>query len=197
MNARAIIDFVKPHLDKPHLEIEFRLGKKNQNGNYFDTNVGKDIFEKVHRRLSRYPSWESVTTQNASVFYGTRKGLRVLFDEDKDEQVACVTKHSLGNMDQILKDQVLDVRVAASLENPAVYDSEKDMFTHERKRKRTSFVRKGLSIDMSIVENCDKDAENPLVYQVEFEITEPVTGLNDTKIANHYQKVFDVLKLVV
>lgn len=191
-----VIEFIKPHLGKEHLELEFRLGKKNQNGNYFDTNIGKDYFDKLHRRLSRYPSWESVKVQNASVFYGTRKGLRVIFDDDRDEQIACVTKHNLGNMDLILKDQPLDVRVSASLEHPAVYDSEKDMFTHERKRRRTSFVRKGLSIDLSVVENCDKDAENPLVYQAELEILEPASDLDDVKIANHYQKIFDVLKLL-
>lgn len=196
-NAHPMIEFLKPHLAKPHLEIEFRLGKKNKNGNYFDTNVGKDTFDKIHRRLSKYPSWESVKYTEHSLFYGTRPGLRVTFDESIDQHVACITKHNLGNLDQILKDQMFDVRVSASLENPATYDTEKDMFTHERKRKRTSFVRKGLSIDMSIVENCDKDAENPLVYQVELEIIEPVSELNDTKLANHYQKVFDVLKLVV
>lgn len=197
MNASAFIEFVKPHLGKNNLEIEFRLGKKNLNGNFFDTNIGKENYEKLHRRLSRYPAWDSVKQENVSVFYGTRKGLRVIFDEERDEQIACVTKHNLGNLDQVLRDQQLDVRLSASLENPAVYDNEKDMFTHERKRKRTSFVRKGLSIDLSIVENCDKDSENPLVYQAELEIVEPMSGINDIKLTNHYQKIFDLLKLVV
>jgi hypothetical protein len=194
-----ILQFIKPHLQKNHLEIEFRLGKKN--GNYFDTNVGKENFEKIYRRLSRYPHWESVNFQNTTVFYGSRKGLRVVYDEEKDEQVACVCKYNFGNMDQILENQPLDVRISVSIENPATYDVDKDVFTHERKRQRTSFVRKGLSIDMSIVESSstgdDKDAENTLSYQVEFEITEPPSGLDDVKIANHYQKVFDVLKLLV
>lgn len=197
MNAPAMIDFVKPHLGKKHLEIEFRLGKKNTNGNFFDTNIGKENYEKLYRRLSRYPAWDSVKHENVSVFYGTRKGLRVIFDDETEEQRACVTKHNLGNLDQILQSEKLDVRVSASLENPATYDNERDMFTHERKRKRTSFVRKGLSIDLSIVENCDKDAENPLVYQAELEIVEPMSELNDMKLTNHYQKIFDVMKLLV
>jgi hypothetical protein len=195
--ASPVIEFVKPHLHKPHIEIEFRLGKKNKNGNYFDTNVGKENYEKLYRRLSKYPSWDSVTHTEHSLFYGTRPGLRVTFDEKIDEQVSCITKHNLGNFDQILKDQMFDVRVSASLENPATYDQEKDMFTHERKRKRTSFVRKGLSIDLSIVENSDKDSENQLVYQAELEIVEPASELNDVKLANHYQKVFDLMKLLV
>jgi hypothetical protein len=189
-----LLQFIKPHLCKNHLEIEFRLGKKN--GNYFDTNIGKENFDKLYRRLSRYPHWESVTNQNAIVFYGARKGLRVVYDEDKDEQVSCICKYNVGNLDEILKDQPLDVRVGLSIENPANYDSEKDVFTSEKRRKRVSFVRKGLTIDLSVVENTDKDAENPLVYQAELEITEPPSGLDENRIKNHYQKVFDVMKLL-
>jgi hypothetical protein len=176
------------------LEIEFRLGKKN--GNYFDTNIGQDNFDKLYRRLSKYPQWESVTHQNAIVFYGARKGLRVVYDEDKDEQVSCICKYNVGNLDEILNDQPLDVRISVSIENPANYDSEKDVFTSEKRRKRVSFVRKGLTIDLSVIENADKDAENPLVYQAELEITEPPAGLDENKIKNHYQKVFDVMKLL-
>jgi hypothetical protein len=66
-----------------------------------------------------------------------------------------------------------------------------------KKRERTSFLRKGLSIDMSIVENEDKDSENPLVYRIEFEIVTPIGELTDVQFANHYQKIFDVLELVV
>ncbi len=189
-----ILQFIKPHLSKNHLELEFRLGKKN--GNYFDTNVGKDNFDKLYRRLMRYPSWESVKHQNATVFYGARKGLRVVYDEDKDEQVSCVCKYNAANMDQILKDKPLDVRISVSIENPATYDTERDTFTMERKRKRTSFIRKGLSIDLSVVEIGDKDSENPLSYQVELEIIEPPSDLDPNKLTNHYQKIFDVLKLL-
>lgn len=189
-----VLQFIRPHLIKNHLELEFRLGKKN--GNYFDTNVGKENFEKIHRRLMRYPSWDAVKHQNATVFYGARKGLRVVYDEDRDEQVSCVCKYNAANMDQILSDQPLDVRISVSIENPATYDNDRDTFTSERKRKRTSFIRKGLSIDLSIVETLDKDSENSLSYQVELEIIEPPSDLDANKLANHYQKIFDVLKLL-
>lgn len=189
-----VYTFIKPHLIKNHLEIEFRLGKKN--GTYFDTNIGKENFDKIFRRLSRYPEWESVKTQKTTVFYGTRKGLRVVYDEDKDEQVSCISKFNVAHMDKVLEDQPLDVRIAVSIENPATYDVERDVFTHERKRTRTSFVRKGLTIDASIVESSEKDSENDLSYQLELEITEPPSGLDDVRVRNHYQKVFDVLKLL-
>ena len=192
--SRPVVDFVTQHLDKNNLEIEFRLGKKN--GNYFDTNVGKENFEKIHRRLSRYPSWESVTRQNAIVYYGARKNLRVLWDEEKEEQVSCIAKYKMAHIDQILEGCPFDARIAVSIENPTVYDSEKDVFVKQRKRQRTSFLRKGLSIDMSIVESDEKDSENPFEYQVELEIVEPAKGLDDVKISNHYHKVFDVLNLL-
>lgn len=192
--SRPVVDFITQHLNKNNLEIEFRLGKKN--GNYFDTNIGKENFEKIHRRLLKYPSWESVTTQNAIVFYGARKGLRVVYDEDKDEQVSCIAKYKMAHTDQLLHNRPFDVRVAASIENPITYDHDKDTFVRERKRRRTSFLRKGLSIDLSVVESTEKDSENPFEYQVELEIVEPANGLDDVKISNHYHKVFDVLNLI-
>lgn len=188
-----VFAFVKPHLFKNNLEVEFRIGKKN--GNYFDTNIGKENFEKIHRRLMRYPSWDSVKTQKAIVYHGLRKGLRIVYDEDTDEQTV-VTKYNIGNMDVTLENQQFDVRVSASIENPSTYDNEKDRFPTVRKRIRTSFIRKGLSIDMSIVENDDKDSENQFVYMLELEIIDPST-LNDVLFTNHYQKIFDVLKLLV
>ncbi len=187
-----VVKFIQGHSSKPNVEIEFRLGKIN-NG-YFDTNVGKELFERIYAGLIKYKEWESVIVQNACVFYGARKGLRVVYDEDKDEQVECVTKHKVAHLDQTISNAPLDVRVGVSIETPVSYDPDKDVFTKEIRRRRTSFVRKGLSIDLSIVENDDKDSENQYLYQVELEITQ-VTS-DPVKLANHYQKVFDVLKLI-
>lgn len=188
-----VYKFILPHIEKNNVEIEFRLGKKN--GSYFDTNVGKERFEKLYRRLLKYPGWESVKKQSACVFYGRRKNLRVVYDEVTEEQT-CVCKYNVENKDFILKES-LDVRVSVSIENPATYDSEKDQFILEVKRDRTSFIRKGLSIDLSIVENEDKDSEEKLVYRVELEIVEDLKQLDMTKITNHFQKVFDIMKLLV
>lgn len=188
-----VYGFIQPHLCKNHLEIEFRIGKKN--GNYFDNNMGKYTYEKLHRRLMRYTGWDAVKHQNALVYHGTRKNLRILYDEDTDEQTV-ISKYNVANMDRTLDGEKYDVRVAVSIENPATYDAEKDRFPIVKKRIRTSFIRKGLSIDLSIVENEDKDSENPLVYRLELEILDPKIQ-NDITFANHYQKIFDVLKLIV
>lgn len=189
--SREVFNFVKPHLFKSNLELEFRIGKKNSN--YFDTNIGKETFEKVHRRLMRYQEWDAVKHQKAVVYYGVRKGLRIVYDEDTDDQTV-ITKYNFATMDNVLSEQPFDVRVSLAIENPATYDQEKDRFPVIKKRIRTSFIRKGLSIDMSIIENDDKESESPFVYQIELEILDP-RSLNDISFANHYQKIFDVLKL--
>lgn len=189
--SREVFNFVKPHLFKSNLELEFRIGKKNSN--YFDTNIGKETFEKVHRRLMRYQEWDAVKHQKAVVYYGVRKGLRIVYDEDTDDQTV-ITKYNFATMDNVLSEQPFDVRVSLAIENPATYDQEKDRFPVIKKRVRTSFIRKGLSIDMSIIENDDKESESPFVYQIELEILDP-RSLNDISFANHYQKIFDVLKL--
>jgi hypothetical protein len=185
-----VYEFIKPHLAKDNLEIEFRIGKRN--GTLFDTNIGKERFEKIHRRLLRYEKWDRILTQNAIVFYGLRKGLRIVYDEDTDEQ-RVICKHSIGVLDKHLEEEPFDVRVSVAIETPTLYDPDKDKFPTEKKRKRTSFIRKGLSIDMSVVQNTEHDSEDEFVYQLELEIMKPTT--DQSKILNHFQKVFDVLKL--
>jgi len=184
--------FVKPHLLKPHVEIEFRLGKKN--GNLFDTNIGKSNYDKLLRRLSRYPAWDQVKKQNAVVYYGLRRGLRIVYDEDTDDQTV-VYKHKLDALDIPLEGLPVDVRIGVALETPATYDTEKDKFPTEKKRQRISFIRKGLSIDLSIIQNMDRDSEEEFVYQLELEILKPET-CDERKFTNHFHKVFDVLKLI-
>ena len=78
-----------------------------------------------------------------------------------------------------------------------MYDQERDRFLETKSRLRTSFTRKGLVIDVSEITNAsaqDKDQENPVEYQIEFEIIDPVNIENDNVTFNHYHKVFDLLK---
>jgi hypothetical protein len=184
--------FVKPHLHKPYVEVEFRLGRRN--GNIFDTNIGKTNYDKLYRRLSKYHAWDQVKKQNSIVYYGLRKGLRIVYDEDTDEQTV-VYKHKIDALDIPLEGLPVDVRIGVALETPASYDTEKDKFPTEKKRERISFIRKGLSIDLSKIQNIDRDSEDEFVYQLELEILKPDT-CTECKFTNHFHKVFDVLKLI-
>ena len=51
----------------PLTEVELRLGKFN--GKLFDTNIGKDTFDKVYRALVKYQGWEKIYTTQEEVFY--------------------------------------------------------------------------------------------------------------------------------
>jgi hypothetical protein len=192
-SADDILRFIRQHKSKNHIEIEFRLGRKNSEN--FDTNVGLEVYTKALKALEKYQGWETKIVKNELVYYGKRKGLRIVYNEDTEEQI-CVTKYPLATLDKSLLG-THDVRIAASTEIPSTYDSERDIFPVTKKRKRTSFVRKGLSIDVSEItstgEQEDPDEESQTQYQIEFEILNP-TELDDNKAYNHYNKIFDLLK---
>jgi hypothetical protein len=178
--------------DTKHLEVEFRIGRKNKS--FFDTNIGSDHFEKVLRRLSRFPGWESPPkTEVVEIYYGKREGLRVIYDPETENQT-CIIKKNLKLIDITLP-ELYDVRIALSSETPGTYEPEVDEFVI-KKRTRTSFTRKGLRIDCSIVEGTadDKDSEVSKSYQIELEILDP-KSLDRNLYTNHYAKISDVLKL--
>lgn len=68
----------------PNIEVEMRLGKFN--GKLFDTNVGKDTFDKVYRALVKYQGWEKIYTTQEEVFYRDRDNIRMSIDETSGEQ---------------------------------------------------------------------------------------------------------------
>jgi len=164
----------------------------------FDINGGSIIYKKAKNALEKYSGWENVSRERAQIYHGSRKGLRIVYNEEMDQQT-CVTKHQAGVIDRQLTGYPLDVRIAASIEIPSTYDNEKDRFPVVRNRQRISFFRKGLRIDLSEVstvsgQHDDKDEENKTQYQIEFEIIESILDLDDNKIVNHFTKVFDLLK---
>ena len=63
-------------------------------------------------------------------------------------------------------------------------------------KARTSYFRKGLRIDISIVTGSpdDHDAEEDTSYQVEFEILDPLKVKGATQFYNHLYKIKDLLK---
>jgi hypothetical protein len=189
------MDVILARKDIPHLEIEFRLGRKTRNGT-FDTNVGKPIFDKVYRRLSRYPSWDSVKRTKSEIYYGEKKGHRILYDQETEEQT-CIMKTTIENVDEVLQGKPLDVRISSSVETPSTYDQQKDKFPFQIMRDRTSFIRKGLSIDLSVIHgSTELDSEDALQYRIELEIIDP-SSLTPATYINHYAKIDDVLKLCV
>jgi hypothetical protein len=201
MNAlfSAWEDTIDTHRNQPNVEIEIRLGKVNRGK--FDTNVGKQTFEKVLRRLRKFTEWESVKESQSTVYYDTAASKRVVMNDETDEMESCVIKKRLHVNDQVLDGFPVDARLGISSEVP--YDREQDTeenFTRVKKRKRYSFVRKGLSIDLSEVggDAEDKDSEETTEYQIELEILDPpVNAAERHQVFNIIYKISDICKIMV
>jgi hypothetical protein len=184
---------IETHKDRENIEVEIRFGRRAANS--FDTNVGKATFDKVLRALNKYGNWESKNQSTKTVYY-FEGGKRLSINEATDEQVGEVkTRVCVSDME--LKDQPLDVRLGISTEALFEYDGE-ETSTEQKTKERWSFVRKNLSIDMTIVKGDpdDKDSEEDITYQIEMEIIKPSEIQNKIELYNILYKVFDLLKCV-
>lgn len=184
---------ITKHAHHPHTEIEFRFGRKAGKG--FDTNVGKDTFDKVLKALHKYGGWEEAH-KTVSTMYYFEGSKRLTINEETDEQVGHIKKRVLVD-DFSLEDSPFDVRLGISTEEPFEYDGD-ETSTEQKTKERWSFVRKNLSIDLSIVKGTpdDPDSDEDTTYQIEMEIVKPSELDDDKDLYNIIHKVFDLLKCV-
>jgi hypothetical protein len=133
----------------------------------------------------------------------TAAGKRVVMNDLTDEMESCVIKRRVLVDDQVLNGFPVDARLGISTEVPYDRDGdvEEENFTRVKKRKRYSFVRKGLSIDLSEVSGDvaeDKDSEDTTEYQIELEILDPPTNAAERhQVFNILYKISDVCKIMV
>ncbi len=188
-NAKFIFEQNK---SLPNLEVELRLGKKNTN--MFDTNIGEKKFLKIKQALDNFNGWEKVETSNISSYF--LKNIRYNVNDDTDASETIIKK-KIKHFDQVLPDQPLDIRFAIAQEIP---QPEPDLDNVEmdfmRCKSRTSYIRKNLSIDLTIVNGQpeDMDDEYDNSYEVELEIIDPTKVTNDKTFYNIIYKVFCILK---
>jgi hypothetical protein len=194
---------IKPEFDKyknhKHVEFELRLGKvitrSGKGVDYFDTNVGCDVFHTILNGLKQYQGWESVKESEVDIFYDGEK--RYIFEGESDDCTAC-TKKKIRNVNLKLDNKQFDVRLGVATETP-IKNPNVPGEAEQKSRKRWSFIRKNLSIDMSIVKgggSFDPDAEDECVYQVELEIIDPLKVNSVDELYNICWKVEDILKLL-
>ena len=194
LDIETITDKVLPvfdtHKDEENIEIELRLGKYN--GSFFDTNVGKETFERVLDGLRRYTGWENVKTSVSDIFYSDKDGVRITSDHETGEQ-------TMIQKINVIKDDFtgtpLDMRFSISREIPTWGEYEMD---RKRTKTRHTFIRKNLSIDMTISsgDNVDMDSEEECSYQIEFEIIKPGDVSCRDELFNIIHKVNDLSKLI-
>ena len=185
-----ILPIFEAYKNEEDIEVEIRLGKHN--GSLFDTNVGKDTWKRVLNGLKKYDGWESVKTTTADVYYNDANNIRITCDEDSGEQTM-IQKISVIKNDS--KRDPLDVRFCVAREIPTSGEYEMD---RKRTKTRHSFVRKNLSIDMTISsgDNVDMDSEEEAMYQIEMEIIKPTDVDSIYKLQNILQKIDDLMKLI-
>lgn len=176
--------------DVENIEFEMRLGKINTGT--FDTDIGEEKFNKILRGLEKYAKWEEVKETTTSVYY--KDSIRTSIDEETDEATT-VMKKSISKNNFNLEDLPFDVRFSVAKEIPVDYNDEMDQI---RSKKRKSFIRKNLSIDMTVVSGDpnDLDCEDESRYEVELEIIDPTKVKNRDELYNIIYKVFDVLKII-
>ena len=174
----------------PNLEIEFRLGKKN--GNMFDTNIGEEKFNKIKEALENYQDWEEKEETSVSSYFSNE--IRYEIDEITEE-TSTIKKKKISKNDFILQNECLDVRCSISQEipQPNFVIEEVDFV---RYKKRISYIRKNLSIDLTIVTGDpeDMDDESDSSYEVELEIIDPKKIKNENALYNIIYKIFCILK---
>jgi len=199
MDTQTIFDNVKDLIfqsrDTPGLEIEMRLGKMN--GTFFDTNVGEKTFDKILEALEQFQHWEEKKFDTVEVFYYNESKKRLTWDEDNGTQ-ECIMKKNILKKDFSDDKHPYDVRVSVCQEIPTEKPVDEDADRMIEKYRR-SFIRKNLSIDMTIIsgDSQDMDDEDGKKFQVELEIIDPTKIEDETKLFNIINKVSDVLKILV
>jgi|TARA_R110000823_G_scaffold23190_3_gene69494 hypothetical protein len=193
-DINAIVEKLLPvfdsHKDEEHIEVELRLGKYN--GSFFDTNVGKETFEKVLKGLKKYHKWEKTESSISDVFYNDKDSIRITTNQDTGE-------HKMVQKINVIKDDFYgtpsDMRFSVSREIPTVGEYEMD---RKRTKTRYSFLRKNLSIDMTIStgDSPDMDSEEECSYQIEIEIVDPTRVSTRDEFFNIIHKVNDLSKLI-
>ena len=176
MDVHKLCDEIKPILDKykndKYVEMEFRLGKFN--GTFFDTNVGKDAFYKFKEGLEIYTGWEKIVNSSYEVYYRNNHNNRLTIDQTTEEDTL-ICKEKVFTQDfKHLNKSPYDIRFNVSNEIP-IEDTGDNQWDRNKIKERFSYIRKNLSIDMTICSGMvqDMDAEDSHTYQVEFEIIEP------------------------
>lgn len=188
----AFADDIKRYRDAENIEIELRIGRIFQGK--FSTDVGPHIFANVLGGLEAYTGWEAVTELHDEVYYwgggiGNSSTVRCRYSEQ-----GSFTERKNAILKKDLKiGPVLDVRLGISQEIPCEMPSEDA--TRAIQRRRKSFLRKNVRIDMTVVTGTpvDKDSESIESYQIELEI---LSARTDQEIFSALHKVHDLFKLV-
>jgi hypothetical protein len=193
----AAFDQIEPIFNqfknRANVEIEMRLGKISHGK--FDTDVGKNTFTTLLKGLENFKGWEKVEKTNTTAYFCG--DIRVIDDEDTGSSIAH-KKTKLKKVDIHIDNKPYDMRFSVSTEVACQKPGENTEYDDMRVRKRVSFIRKNVSIDMTIVSGDadDPDSEERERYEVELEIVNPKNVKDKNELYNIVHKIDDILKLL-
>ena len=197
MNIDAVMERIRPcydrHVPGENIEVEFRFGKFN--GSFFDTNVGAATFRKVYEGLQQFLGWEKVVNTVQDVYYADAENVRMSVDVTTEER-SLIRKSKVEQVDFTgIETSPFDVRFSVNHEEPLQGEFAMD---RKRMKQRTSFIRKNLSIDMTVSTGAafDKDDENPACYQIEMEIVDPSEISCEEELYNIAYKINDIMRIL-
>jgi hypothetical protein len=188
--TEKLLPVFESHKDEENIEVEIRLGKHN--GSLFDTNVGKETFERILDGLKKYNGWENIKTTTSENYYNDANSIRITVNEDTGEQTMI---QKINVVKEDFTGEPLDMRFSVCREIPTWGEYPMD---RKRTKTRYSFLRKNLSIDMTISsgDNVDMDSEEECSYQIELEIVKPQNVGTRDEFFNILHKVNDLSKLI-
>jgi len=173
----------------PFVEIEIRLGTKNQ---HFDSNVDKVYFEKIKSFLET-GTWKSIEI-NETVEY-INENLRLISPDNK-----VIMKENILKKDILLKDLPFDIRFSINqefkLDTYITKISKNESVVRTKNRK--SFISDDFRYDLTIV-NQKVNGINTLKHEIEIELLINKSTLTWTSeyIYDFLEcKVYDILNIV-
>lgn len=181
---------INSHKSLSHVEIEMRLG--HTQGARFDTNIGEKDFKWIMSGLRKYDNWSSIKETTNQVYY--EGNIRHTIDQETDNEV-CIEKIKIKNIDH--RADKFDVRLAVAQELP--HETPLDEVAEFDRcviKNRISFVRKNVSIDLTVVtgDPDDLDDEEEKQYQVELEILN-VNDLSKDDLVNSIHKIINLMDM--
>lgn len=165
-------------------ELEFRIGRRVNGA--LHTTIAEDVFERLRKRLHAFPGWEGIQHSETECY---RTG-SIRMEEDDVGMRTVTEKVRLGTRDFEIPQTQWVVRIASSNEVVASPVAWKETFL----KKRESFLRKGVRIDLTTLTSEDGDDEEPVKHLVEVEVLDPDAARDAREWERITWKVFDVLR---
>jgi hypothetical protein len=190
---------IEDYKDTEGVEFEFRLGRMN--GRKFDSNIGKDYFEKIAGVLTTKSSWNEQHMLHTTEYSKNKSNVRQILDEKTDTEIF-IEKKRIKDITYTVDGLPLDFRFSVSQEIPLKNQEPMDECDYVREKKRTSRHYKNWKYETTQVEGgeMDLDEESATRYEVELEVKDPTTIKNGTSYTEWFAhsgvlKVMDMLKM--